>query len=97
MIDLNKMFPELPSMDFSKRDVVILPIESIIDTCPNELLWTGKLHLKELEELCNCTDENREEDLTCYECWRRASIIVMEHYFSGEPRFMLSHLSRVEL
>ena len=85
MTDLNKMFPELLSMDFSKRDVVILPIESIIDTCPNELLWTGKLHLKELEYLCNCTDDNREEDLTCYECWRRASEIVMEHYF-GEGK-----------
>lgn len=83
-MDLNKMFPELLSMDFNKRDVVILPIESIIDTCPNELLWTGKLHLKELEELCNCTADNREEDLTCYECWQRASEIVMNHYFGEE-------------
>lgn len=84
MTDLNKMFPELLNMDFNKRDIVILPIESIVDTCPNELLWTGKLHLKELEELCNCTDDNREEDLTCYECWRRAAQIVMQHYFGGE-------------
>lgn len=84
MVGLNKMFPELLSMDFSKRDVVVLPIESIVDTCPNELLWTGKLHLKELEELCNCTDDNREEELSCYECWRRASKIVMEHYFGEE-------------
>ena len=88
MTDLNKMFPELTKMDFTKRDVVVLPIESIVDNlenaCPNELLWVGGRCLKELEELCNCTANNRAEDLSCYECWRRASIIVMEHYFGGK-------------
>ena len=87
MTDLNKIFPEFTNMNFNKRDVVILPIESIVDNledaCPNELLWTGKRHSKELEELCNCTEE-REEDLSCYECWRRASKIAMEHYFGKE-------------
>ena len=88
MIDLNKMFPEFTGMDFNKRDVVILPIESIVDNlenaCPNELLWVGGRCLKELEELCDCTADNRGEDLSCYECWRRAAQIVMEHYFGGE-------------
>lgn len=84
MTDLNKMFPELTKMDFKKRDVVILPAESIVDDCPNELLWTGKLHLKELEELCDCENENKDEHITCYECWRRASKIVMERYFGKE-------------
>lgn len=92
MTDLNKMFPEFAEMDFKKRDVVILPVKSIADNwgrdnifnCPHELLWTGKLHLKELEELYNCTEE-REKELSCYECWRRASEIVMKHYF-GEGR-----------
>lgn len=40
--------------------------------------------MKELEELCDCTADNREEDLSCYECWRRASEIVMKHYFGEE-------------
>lgn len=88
MTDLNKMFSEFTGMNFNKRDVVILPIESIVDNlenaCPNELLWVGGRCLKELEELCDCTADNREEDLSCYECWRRASEIVMEHYFGEE-------------
>ena len=88
MTNLNKMFPELSNMDFKKRDVVILPIESIVDNsedaCPNELLRVGGRCLKEIEELCNCMTDNRVEDLSCYECWRRASIIVMGHYFGEE-------------
>lgn len=42
MTDSNKMFQEFTGMNFNKRDVVILPIESIVDNlenaCPNELL-----------------------------------------------------------
>lgn len=84
MTDLNKMFPEFAEMDFEKRDVVILPIESITDNCPNKLLWTGNPYLEELEELCDCENENKDENITCYECWRRASKIAMEHYFGKE-------------
>ena len=88
MTDLNKMFPGFTNMIFNKRDVVILPIESIVynseNGCPNELLRVDGQRLKELEESCDCETGNRAENLSCYECWQRASEIVMNHYFGEE-------------
>ena len=44
----------------------------------------GGQRLKELEESCDCTTDNRAKNLSCYECWQRASEIVMNHYFGEE-------------
>ena len=78
MTDLNKMFPELTEMDFGENGAIILPIYPLLDYCPEKVLNGGKKFLKALQEKCDC---DKEENLCCNECWRRASKIVMEHYF----------------
>lgn len=85
MTNLNKMFPELSGMDFSKNDVIVLPLYSLTDCCPERVL-RGEIKgfskfTKELREKCDC---EKAVELSCYECWRRASKIAMEHYFGKE-------------